>query len=165
MTFGKTFFTPCGIISSHIICRLYAATEGVGEVAWLPDGELPSHFTKLTTESETNFSYVSYYHDNDLVHTLQQNVLSSKLSSEKANLQQEQLIDTINVSMPTLDLTSTAEQWAAVSDIINNILFVVDSAEQESIDRLETLKYKAQLRQQSELSGVKPVKDLQAAVR
>ena len=74
----------------------------------------------------------------------------------------EKLVDSVWLVFPNLHLHTNAAQWYALHDIADNLLLATDIVEQESNDRMETFKYRAQLNKQSEAERVGAVADVEA---
>ena len=143
-------------------------------IIWLPQDVVmcspgdwtapPPGLIRTAPHCECSLTFVQYFHDKDEAKT-RGNGERRRAHQNSSTLGSEKLIDSTWLIFNKFNLETDKFQWTALCDIFNNLLFAVDSAEQESIDRLETVKYKAQLHRQTEENKVAAVHKLQATVR
>ncbi len=149
-------------------------SEQTGEVHWVdsyaigrnmimtPDILDPS-LQRIIQECQAQFTYVRYYHDKEIASQHRHHGHGIRRPSEMTGL--ERLEDTVRVTFPELTLQTSSRQWLGIFDIITNLFFATDSAEQENADEVETLRYKGQLLNQPLQDRITPVIELQTAVR
>ena len=101
--------------------------------------------------------YIHYYHDPAKVKHAPPAVNRFSLGND--------LSDTMLVDFPSVRLSTTAQEWSAILDVVGNVLFVTDAAEQASLDRLAAAELMRLLLGQTAAQRVSSIVALQQRVR
>jgi len=114
--------------------------------------------------------YISYFHDAAAAKRLsrrqQRRLRKLQMKDSKSLFESEERVyDTARCHYPTLNMETTGTQWAVAQDIMFELLIGTDRMLQENVDRRETMKYLAQLRQESMQERQSHVEMRQRSVR
>eukprot|EP00053_Salpingoeca_punica_P019529 m.198386 g.198386 ORF g.198386 m.198386 type:complete len:2329 (-) comp17675_c0_seq5:272-7258(-) len=153
--------------------QFFAGTGDSQGIVWATASDMQgseatssSTLQRLVPACECRLAYVHYFHDKEQVRLRTQGRTMRRMGSrQEVIVGGEKLVDSVWLVFPNLHLHTNAAQWYALHDIADNLLLATDIVEQESNDRMETFKYRAQLNKQSEAERVGAVTRLQQTVR
>ena len=138
------YVAPFVFVRLH--ARFFAGLPGQGAMWLTPESvtavdpptrsAIDNPVTSVVKKCEAKLQYIPYYHD----------IVRTAADAPGPAGKMDELTDTMIVDFPKFHLSTTSSEYSAILDVITNVLFVTDAAEQASMDRLAAAEF-SRLRQ------------------